>query len=304
MTKNELLDAIDKKYDRLGEDDKTYLEGLLHAKPVTYWDYIQVDTLLSLQNPRTHFNDETIFIVYHQVTELVMKLIIHELKQLTGDNNPTEAEFIEKVNRLPRYTDMLITSFDVMGAGMSYEDYNQFRMSLAPASGFQTAQFRFLEIYCTPLINLINEDGRKRLPENPSIEDCFDQIYWKDAGHNRETDEKKLMLKMFEDKYLDDFISLAKDVEGQTLAEKFAQFPNPSDELIKAMRKFDYAYNVEWPLVHLGTAARYLDQEGETKAATGGSKWKKYLNPKFQRRKFFPSLWSEEELKKWGKKKR
>jgi len=283
---------------------KMYLEGLLYSKPVNYWDYIQVDTLLSLQKPRTDFKDETIFIVYHQITELIMKLIIHELEQLTSNTDLSEGDFIEKVERLPRYTDMLITSFDVMGSGMSYDDYNQFRMSLAPASGFQTAQFRFLEIYCTPLINLINEDGRKRLPKNPSIEDYFEQVYWKDAGHDRKTGEKKLMLKMFEEKYLDDFIALAKKMQGNTLAEKFNGFTNPSNELTEAMRKFDYAYNVEWPLVHLGTAARYLDKKGETKAATGGSKWKKYLNPKFQQRKFFPTLWNEEELKKWGQKKR
>src|SRR5690625_4465483 len=76
---------------------------------------------------------------------------------------------------------MLITSFDVMRSGMSYEDYNIFRSTLAPASGFQSAQFRYLELYCTRLENLINQRGKERLPKNPTMEDMFENIYWKDA---------------------------------------------------------------------------------------------------------------------------
>jgi tryptophan 2,3-dioxygenase len=53
-------------------------------------------------------------------------------------------------------------------------------------------------------------------------------------------------------------------------------------------------------LVHLDTAQHYLNSKGETKAATGGSEWKKYLHPKYQQRKFFPKLWSAEEIANWG----
>jgi tryptophan 2,3-dioxygenase len=41
--------------------------------------------------------------------------------------------------------------------------------------------------------------------------------------------------------------------------------------------------------------------QGERKAATGGSNWEKYLHPAFQKRIFFPSLYSQEELENWGK---
>jgi tryptophan 2,3-dioxygenase len=61
-------------------------------------------------------------------------------------------------------------------------------------------------------------------------------------------------------------------------------------------------YNVEWPLTHLNTAKHFLDSKGENKAATGGSEWKKYLHPHFQQRKFFPDLWSAEEINNWGEK--
>jgi len=299
MNKEDILAKIDEKYQQLGENPETYLKGLLQAKPINYWDYIQVDTLLSLQKPRTDFEDEEIFIMYHQVTELVLKLMIHELKQITL-KDLEEPVLVDKITRLTRYTEMLMTSFDVMRYGMDYDDYNTFRSTLAPASGFQSAQFRFLEIYCTPIENLINIKGKERLPKNPSIEELFDQVYWKDAGHNRKTGKKTLTLIAFEDKYLNDFVALAKAMKGNTLAEKYQQIENPSDALKKALRDLDYLFNVKWPIIHLNTAQHYLNKKGEEKTATGGSEWQKYLHPKYQQRKFFPFLWNDEEILHWA----
>lgn len=299
MSEKKLVDQIVEKYNALGENPETYLKGLLHAKPINYWDYTEVDTLLSLQKQRTNFKDEKIFIMYHQVTELVLGMMIHELEQLVFEELSEEI-WIDKINQLNRYTSMLVTSFDVMKHGMNYDDYNTFRNTLAPASGFQSAQFRYIEIYCTPIANLVNQEGKKRLSETPSIEELFEHIYWKDAGLNRKTGEKTLTLRQFEEKYLEKFISLAKKVEGKTLFEKVNAMSNLSDRLLKQLKDFDYFYNVKWPLVHLETAQHYLDSKGENKAATGGSEWKKYLHPKYQQRKFFPSIWSEKELINWG----
>ena len=64
----DILDRIQKlkeKYDNMGQDLVSYLDGLLYSEYLTYWDYIHLDTLLSLQNPRTAFPDENIFIMYH-----------------------------------------------------------------------------------------------------------------------------------------------------------------------------------------------------------------------------------------------
>lgn len=294
----DLIEKLVKKYESLGENPDTYLEGLLHAKPINYWDYIEVETLLALQKPRTHFKDEVVFIGYHQITELVLKLMIHELKQIT-DSSANQALLVDKMQRLTRYTDMLITSFSVMKDGMSYEDYNVFRLTLAPASGFQSAQFRFLEIYCTELENLVNEKGKMRLPNNPTTEDYFEHIYWKDAGHNRKTGEKSLTLQEFEDKYLNEFVGLAKKLKGNTIHEQLSKIKQPSEDLLNAMRNFDYNYNVSWPLTHLRTAQKYLNKKGENKAATGGSKWQKYLHPRHQQRSFFPSLWKDVNILDW-----
>lgn len=300
MSNSDILKKIEEKYENLGENSETYLNGLLQAKPINYWDYIEVDTLLSLQKPRTNFKDEEIFIMYHQVTELVLKLMLHEIKQIVEEKELSEDFLLKKIKRLNRYTAMLITSFGVMSDGMDYDDYNTFRATLAPASGFQSAQFRFIEIYCTRLQNLINEKGQERISDNPTLEEYFEQIYWKDAGMNRQTGKKSLTLRQFEEKYLDQFMLLATKMKGNTIEEKFNAIQNPSKELSDIMREFDNLYNVEWPLVHLNTARHYLDKKGENKAATGGSEWKKYLHPKFQQRKFFPNLWTNDEKSAWG----
>jgi len=299
MTREKLIQSIEEKYEQLGENPEIYLNGLLQAKPINYWDYVETETLLSLQKPRTDFKDEMIFIMYHQVTELVLKMMVHELEQLVFEDLG-DAIWIDKINRLNRYTGLLINSFDVMRSGMNYDDYNTFRHTLAPASGFQSVQFRYIEIYCTPLVNLINENGKERISPTPDMDEYFEHIYWKDAGLNRKTGKKTLTLRQFEEKYLDNLKSLAQKVSGQTLQEKFAAMASPSPELTDKMREFDRMYNVEWPLVHLQTARHYLDSKGEEKAATGGSEWKKYLHPKFQQRKFFPELWTEIEIAEWG----
>lgn len=300
MKNENLINDLIKKYDHLGENAENYLKGLLQAKPITYWDYIQVDTLLSLQKTRTDFEDEKIFVMYHQVTELTLKMMIHEIKQLSAGENLSEEIWLNKLDRLMRYTKLLITSFDIMKHGMSYDDYNTFRYTLTPASGFQSASFRYLELYCTRLPNLINEAGKKRLPANPDLDDYFEHIYWKDAGLNRKTGKMSLTLKLFIEKYEEDFKDTARKVQGKTLEERIGQMQNPSEALRKKLKEFDHFYNVAWPIVHLETAQFYLDSKGETKAATGGSEWKKYLHPRFQQRKFFPGLWSETEIKNWG----
>ena len=71
-------------------------------------------------------------------------------------------------------------------------------------------------------------------------------------------------------------------------------------ELVKAMRHYDYTVNVTWVMGHLNAAKKYIESGQGSGEATGGSDWKKYMHPKYQRRIFFPELWSEDELKNWG----
>ena len=72
----EKLNALAKKYDAMGQDIVSYLDGLLYADYLTYWEYVDLDILLNLQHPKTSFPDEMVFIIYHQITELYFKLTI------------------------------------------------------------------------------------------------------------------------------------------------------------------------------------------------------------------------------------
>jgi tryptophan 2,3-dioxygenase len=301
--RSEILKKIEEKYSALGQDAGNFLKGFSHIKALNYWDYIEVDTLLSLQRPRTNFPDEPIFIMYHQVTELLLKLIRHELQQVTDNPEVSADLFRVKLERVNRYAGILTQSFSVMREGMDYEQYNEFRLTLAPASGLQSAQFRFVELMCTDVCLLTNHRAKGKFNKESNLDEMFGELYWLDAGLDRKTGKYTQTMQQILDRYLDDFKRTAVKMKSNNLYQRFKQM-NPSTpgytELKSAMRSFDHTYNVVWPLAHLKTAEYYLNFKGEMKAATGGSEWQKYLHPSYQRRIFFPELWSEDELAKWG----
>lgn len=301
---SDIINEIEEKYRNLGQDPETYLKGLYHSRPINYWDYIQLDTLLTLQKPKTDFPDEPIFIMYHQVTELLLKLITHEIKQIVDNENINAVLFREKIERINRYAGVLTASFSVMREGMDYDQYNQFRLALAPASGFQSAQFRFIELYCTDLHLLVNTRVRAEVTDSSDFEYLFENLYWKDGGIDHKTRKKTLTLQHFENKYLDALKAEAKKMKGKNILHRFLSLDQDDEnvkELKHALREFDHTYNVIWPLAHIKTAGYYLNSKGENKAATGGSEWQKYLHPSYQRRIFFPQLWTAAEIENWGK---
>ncbi|WP_405200238.1 tryptophan 2,3-dioxygenase family protein [Christiangramia sp. LLG6405-1] len=300
----ERIGKLEEKFKNSGQDMGSYLDGLLYDRYLSYWDYISVDTLLSLQKTNTHFPDEMIFITYHQITELYFKLIIHEQKQIIETTTLTSAYFVEKLNRINRYFRILIDSFDVMIKGMEREQFLKFRMALLPASGFQSAQFRMIELYSTPLENLVDFNLRNEFTVENSSEELFENIYWKKGGIDLETGEKTLTLKQFEKRYTPRFLRIAKDVYGNTIYQRYQAMhedDRQNEDLQQALRNFDVNVNINWLLMHMGAAYRYLSKKDETIKATGGTNWKKFLPPSFQRVSFFPELWSQEELNDWGK---
>ncbi|MFD2099951.1 tryptophan 2,3-dioxygenase family protein [Flagellimonas iocasae] len=298
------INKLEEKYKNSGQDLSSYLDGLLYQRYLTYWDYIHLDTLLSLQVPRTHFPDEEIFIMYHQITELYFKLIIHEQKQIVDDRSQDLQFFIEKVSRINNYFKALISSFSIMIKGMQREQFLRYRMALLPASGFQSAQYRMIELYATPLENLVHLSERDDFSSNESIEELFEHIYWKNGATDKATGEKTLTLKQFEIRYTPRLLRIANQVKGNTIYHKYLQLPETSrnnKELITALKELDMNANVNWPLMHMGSAYRYLAKENQEIDATGGTNWKQYLPPSFQKIIFFPTLYSENELDTWGK---
>lgn len=298
----EQLKKLQAKYDAMGQDLSSYLDGLLYADYLTYWDYIHLDTLLSLQNPKTHFPDEKIFILYHQITELYFQLILHELEQITTQAAPTLTFFSDRLDRVIRYFRHLEDSFDVMVKGMEREQFLKFRMALLPASGFQSAQYRLIEIYCTDMIQLVNQIDRP-LVQQADIQSMLDKLYWRSGATELATGKKTLTLQQFEKKYMKLFFEKGEALKTTNIRQLYSRHfaSNASQELKEKLRTLDTYANVLWPLAHLKSASHYLHKDPEDIKATGGTNWQKYLPPRFQKIIFFPELWSQQEQAEWGK---
>ena len=315
----ERLKKLDEKYQAMGQSMPNYLDGLLISNYLTYWDYTHVDTLLSLQNPKTDFPDEMIFIIYHQITELYFKLSLHEFEQIAsngkkvmpngedlGWNEKMNVKFFtERVTRINRYFEALTKSFDIMVDGMEPQQFLSYRMALLPASGFQSAQYRMIEISSADFIQLVDKDVRAKFAgKNSTIEEMYENIYWKQGATELASGKKTLTLKQFEKKYSKKFIQLAKNYKEKNIWAKYKSLSaeeQKNSDLINALRQLDVNVNVNWPLVHYKSAVCYLQQDEKQVAATGGTNWQKYLPPRFQKRIFYPELWNDEEKENWGK---
>mgnify|MGYP003625314439 FL=1 len=288
----------------INQKTETHLEGLLWSKPITYWDYIQTDALLGLQTQRTTLPDEMVFIMYHQVNELIFKMILWEIDQIAHASNLETAFFTERLMRVSRYFDMLTTSFSIMENGMEVEQYMKFRNTLTPASGFQSAQYRLIEFASTDLINLIDNRFRAKIDRDTPYENAFEHLYWQAAGKDYQTGKKSYLLEEFERKYKGIFLGKMKEYNSINIWQKFKQLPvldQKNPELRNAMRHLDHTVNITWVMQHLNVAIKYIDQSGMGDGeATGGSEWKKYLHPKYQKRIFFPDLWTAQEIADWG----
>ena len=301
----ELVQQLEDKFGAIGQNLDTHLEGLLHATPITYWDYIQTDALLNLQIQRTKQPDEMVFIMYHQVNELLFKMILWEIEQVSKNSSLTATFFSEKLMRVSRYFDILTSSFNIMREGMDRAQYMKFRTTLTPASGFQSAQYRKIEFASTDLINLIDARFRDTIDRNTSYEHALEHLYWQAAGKDYKTGEKSYLLSSFEKKYHKEFVEFTQEYNTINLYAKFKGLPKKvrqDPHLVKAMRHFDFTVNITWVMAHYNAAKYYIgstDNDDQLQA-TGGSDWTKYMLPKYQKRVFFPEVWTAQELADWG----
>ena len=108
------------------------------------------------------------------------------------------------------------------------------------------------------------------------------------------------------EKYWDDLLFTAEAYEHCNIWAKYQGFKvhwteDQCADLEDALRKLDLNVNVYWPLQHYKTAVRYLSKKPVDIQATGGTNWQKYLPPRFQRRVFFPELWTATQIADWGK---
>ena len=301
-TKN-LIQSLEDKYSAINQDKNVYLEGLLHSKTINYWDYIHTDALLNLQIQRTTLPDEMVFIGYHQINELIFKMILWELQQLAEIPVLNVDIFTDKLMRVSRYFDMLTSSFAIMQDGMDLAQYNKFRHTLTPASGFQSAQYRKIEFASTELINLIDPRFRDTIDRDTAFEHAFEHLYWQAAGKDFKTGKKSILLTNFETRYKEEFITFMKVYNTKNLWTRYKELSvddQKNNTLVNAMRHYDYTVNITWVMAHFNAAKYYILASSGDGEATGGSNWQKYMHPKYQKRIFFPELWSAKEKDNWG----
>jgi tryptophan 2,3-dioxygenase len=171
------------------------------AKPTAYWDYIRVEELLALQaglaaDDKAISNDEVMFIVVHQIDELWFKLILRELqsvRDLFAQQRVAEQSLSSAVRGIRRMETLLglVAHHFALMETLTTRDYLSFRDKLTPASGFQSAQLREIEILLglpdsdrIPLghehsyIDALKDDGKetaafrrvqRRLADTPSL---------------------------------------------------------------------------------------------------------------------------------------
>lgn len=299
----QILAQLKERFSKDGQDLNSYLQGLYHTQYLTYWDYIHLDTLLSLQNPKTAFPDEQIFVVYHQIAELYFKLILFEIKHIGLELNAQS--FITRLDRVNKYWEQIMSSFDDVIGSISKQEFGQFRTALMPASGFQSAQFREIEMASTKMNFLVDKENRENLVTNTDVAgDLYENIYWKKGSIDSRTGNKTLTLIQFEEKY-DDYLKIQalKFKENNLLAliDKISFSEEEWSVAKKGLRHLDEVVNIRFALIHYKAAVKHLSQKPKDKHSTGGTNWQGYLPPRFQKVIFFPHLWTDEELNNWGK---
>ena len=297
----ELLVKLQQKYAVMGQDMSSYLDGLLHSDYLTYWDYIHLETLLSLQNPKTQFPDEKVFITYHQITELYFNLVLWEIEQIVAREKLEKPFFIARLERIIRYFKNLTDSFDVMTDGMERDQFLKFRMSLLPASGFQSAQYRMIEICSTDMIHLVDIQHRAAMETDSDIVQQVEKLYWRSGATELSSGKKTLTLQQFEEKYMKRFQELGMQYRDQNFWKLYVKNFSGDADVISRLREYDLLANVFWPLAHMKSAGRYLHKDPDDIKATGGTNWQKYLPPRFQKITFFPALWTNQEKADWGR---
>jgi tryptophan 2,3-dioxygenase len=117
------------------------------SERLSYGGYLRLDLLLSAQQPisKPVHHDELLFIIQHQVAELWLKLVIHELRSAIAHLQRDELGAVQKIlARVKQVQRQLFEQWGVLET-LTPSEYLQFRHLLGPASGFQSLQYRLVE---------------------------------------------------------------------------------------------------------------------------------------------------------------
>ena len=132
------------------DDNQRPLEADIHtdlAGRMTYAGYLQLDRLLSAQKPLSNppHHDELLFIVQHQVSELWLKLLVHELGAAIRHLRRDELDPCQKIFARCKQVIAQLTAMWSVLETLTPSEYMEFRHILGPSSGFQSLQYRIVE---------------------------------------------------------------------------------------------------------------------------------------------------------------
>mgnify|MGYP001795522935 CR=1 FL=1 len=191
-----------------------------------------------------------------------------------------------------------------MANGLDKVQFLKFRYALFPASGFQSFQYRKIEMCATDAINLVNRKWLPYIKNTEEMEELYERTYWKRGAVENDTGGKSVTLTDFERKYDTKLLQHLKDYQGRNLYQMYQNHIEGTaaeEEARKVLREFDQAANIRWQLAHYKVAMKHLTSKKKTTVkSSGGTNWRKYLNPRFQMISFFPKLWSSSEMEQWG----
>lgn len=306
-------EVLEKIIARFGNRSVDELHSLIVKREITYDDYIQTESLLSLQQVLTDYHDELIFKLYHQQTEIWFRLALHEMQRAIRSliaETPDLGNAIDAVTRINRYFNIITSSFSVMLEGLSSDEFLEFRKAFGTSSGFQSSQFRAIEILAGLERDAKKSSGGRearpvteRTEVNRSAEEQA-TFYWERAARHMTTDEPTLTLTLFKEKHLKHLNELYRNRKPYSLRIAFdavirSEFGDSTDVYAKLaasdselkrlallLIELDRAV-VGWKHSHLKVAAKHL---ARAPRGTGETNWAEYLSKSMNEQRCFPEL--------------
>lgn len=252
-----------------------------------YGSYLQLDTLLSAQKPVSDHHDEMLFIIQHHVSELWIKLALHELhaamRHIAADDLPPALKCLARIKHIQK---QLTDQWSVL-ATLTPSEYLQFRDSLGPASGFQSLQYRLLEFSLgnknADMLAVFKHDpeGQKRLQEVLSAPSLYDEFLLYMARHGYAIPQHLLERDWAEPYSMD-----------EDLIKVFAKVYADPDSHWAVYETCEELVDVEdifqtWRFRHMQTVQRIIG----SRRGTGGSSGVGFLKRALELT-FFPELWA------------
>ena len=232
------------------------------GRRLSYDSYLRIPELLALQSGQSQAHDELLFIVAHQVYELWFKVLVNELDQVRRSIDADDLHRARHYLRRVRVIEDLLVQQVATLETMAPQDFLLFRSELAPASGFQSVQFREIEV-----MSGLRERGYLKLDYAPE-------------------DRARLERRLAEPSLLDAYRSLLER-RGVSVEQVYRGRDQHAElfELLEALLDHDEGFSL-WRTRHVHMVERQIGN----KPGTGGSSGVSYLQSTLEKR-FFPDLW-------------